>query len=140
MYALHCRSSAFVCFVWTVYNRSAIVVRAAQPFFLLILLGGIVISRARSFRCHLTMMAIRLNQFPFAVGICMSVPWLAFHFTVTFPRFQQNVACEPAAHVGEFAFSRSPFQDGCIGSFAVISHNVIVLICWTALDPLTYTR
>jgi hypothetical protein len=36
-------ATALFCIFWTVFNRSAMVVQAAQPFFLLILLSGLII-------------------------------------------------------------------------------------------------
>jgi hypothetical protein len=136
--------SAFVCFVWTVYNRSVIVVRAAQPFFLLILLGGIVILSG-------TIIPLSFDDggdpdsisSTFAVGICMSVPWLAFTgFTVMFSAlFSKTWRINKLFQSGN-SFTRIQVSAmDVLAPFAVIfTCNVIVLICWTALDPLTYTR
>jgi hypothetical protein len=136
--------SVFVCFVWTVYNRSAIVVRAAQPFFLLIVLGGIVILSS-------TIIPLSLDDggdpdsisSTFAVGICMSIPWLAFTgFTVIFSAlFSKTWRINQVFRAGNSHARVQVSTMDVLAPFAVIfTCNVIVLICWTALDPLTYTR
>jgi hypothetical protein len=136
--------SAFVCLVWTVYNRSAIVVKAAQPFFLLILLAGIVILSS-------TIIPLSFDDdgdpdsisSTFAVGICMSIPWLAFTgFTVIFSAlFSKTWRVNQLFRSGNSHVRVQVSTMDVLTPFAVIfTCNVIVLICWTALDPLTYTR
>jgi hypothetical protein len=136
--------TAFVCFVWTVYNRSAIVVVAAQPQFLLILLGGIVILSS-------TIIPLSFDDdgdpesisSTFAVGICMSIPWLAFTgFTVIFSMlFSKTWRVNQVFRSGNSHARVQVSTMDVLAPFAVIfTSNVIVLTCWTALDPLTYTR
>jgi hypothetical protein len=136
--------SAFVCFVWTVRNRSAIIVLAAQPYFLLILLGGIVILSS-------TIIPLSFDDdgdpdsisSTFAVGICMSIPWLAFTgFTVIFSAlFSKTWRVNQLFRSGNSHARVQVSRMDVLTPFAVIfTCNVIVLTCWTALDPLTYTR
>jgi hypothetical protein len=67
------------CVGWTVYRRSSLVVRAAQPFFLVMVAGGVLIMSGSliplSFDDGGDLSPISET---FAVGICMSRPWLAF--------------------------------------------------------------
>jgi hypothetical protein len=136
--------SAFVCFVWTVYHRSAIVVIAAQPFFLLILLGGIVILSS-------TIIPLSFDDdgdpdsisSTFAVGICMSIPWLAFTgFTIIFSvLFSKTWRVNQLFRSGNSHARVQVSTMDVLAPFVVMfTCNFIVLICWTALDPLTYTR
>jgi hypothetical protein len=136
----HCHPSfGIVCFVWLFTIGRLLLSWLPNRSSSLSCSGDIVILRARSFRCHL-MMAIRLNGSTFGWNL-HECSVLAFTgFTVTFPRFSAKRGVNQLL-VGEFAFSRSSLQDGCIGSLC--SHfyfNVVRFICcWLALDPLTYT-
>jgi hypothetical protein len=140
-------SSALLCLVWTVYHRDNMVVRAAQPFFLLILLGGIVILASTilplSFDDGGTVNDDDIMSETFAVGICMSLPWLAFTgFAVIFSAlFSKTWRVNKLFHAQtSHARTQVAYLD-VLGPFAVIfSCNTIVLVCWTIADPLTYTR
>ena len=79
----------------------------------------------------------------FAVGVCMSQPWLAFvGFSVIFSAlfsktWRVNKLFHTQKHHSRVLVSRSDV----LGPFAFIcTCNVIVLTLWTVLDPLTYTR
>jgi len=71
--------TSFVFAIWTVMNRNAVVVRAAQPFFLMILISGIFI-----FSSTIIPLSHDDDGIPesknktFGVGVCMAQPWLAF--------------------------------------------------------------
>jgi gamma-aminobutyric acid type B receptor len=71
---------------WTVYHRKSIVVRAAQPFFLVMVAVGVQLMSSA-----LVPLSFddggdpENNTEAFNVGVCMSIPWLAFTgFTITF--------------------------------------------------------
>jgi hypothetical protein len=78
-----------------------------------------------------------------SVGICMSIPWLAFTgFTVTF-----SALFSKTWRVNKFFNSASAFgkmevsEKDVLAPFAVLlTCNFIVLISWTVIDPLTYER
>jgi len=134
--------SASVCFVWTVYFRSAVVVRAAQPFFLFVLLGGTVVLSS-------TLIPLSFDDDgdpdsisdTFAVGICMSVPWLAsIGFTVIFSALFSKAWRVNKLFHSPHARVRVSTLD-VLAPFAVsLTCNLVVLICWTVIDPLTYVR
>lgn len=136
--------SAMLCTGWTIVNRSAIVVRAAQPFFLLILLVGIVILAS-------TIIPLSLEDGGdpdsvserFAVGVCMSQPWLAFTgFSVIFSAlFSKTWRVNKLFSTASSHLRVQVSRKDVLAPFAVVfTCNVIILTCWTIIDPLTYIR
>jgi hypothetical protein len=78
--------SVVVCVGWTIKNHSAVVIRTAQPFFLIMVATGVLIMSSTlvplSFDDGGT---LEPESHTWSVGVYMSVPWLAFTgFTVTF--------------------------------------------------------
>ena len=75
--------------------------------------------------------------------ICMPVPWLFFTgFTVTF-----SALFSKTWRVNKFFHSKSAFSRITVSEYEVIapfiillSLNTIVLVTWTIIDPLKYTR
>jgi len=136
--------SAVSCMAWTLYFRKSAVVRAAQPFFLVMVAAGILIMSSTlvplSFDDHGDPASMSTTR---AVGICMSVPWLAFvGFTVTFSAlFSKTWRVNRLFHakVGHARIKVS-VRDALAPFALLLSANIMVLICWTVLDPLTYVR
>jgi gamma-aminobutyric acid type B receptor len=137
-------ATATVCAAWSIINRKAMVVRAAQPFFLLVLISGILI-----FASTIIPLSFDDDGIPesmgerFPVGVCMAQPWLAFTgFTIIFSAlFSKTWRVNRLFHSQQnFSRVQISVQD-VLAPFAVIfSSNVIVLVCWTVIDPLTYQR
>jgi hypothetical protein len=80
--------TALVCAIWTFRKRNETVVCTSQPFFLMIVISGIMI-----FASTIIPLSFDDGGEPdavgntFAVGVCMSQPWLAFSgFSVIFRR------------------------------------------------------
>jgi gamma-aminobutyric acid type B receptor len=136
--------SALACAAWTLHHRDCMIVRAAQPFFLMMTAGGVLLMSSTLVPLSFddqgdpnTMSTTR------SVGICMSIPWLAFTgFTVTF-----SALFSKTWRVNQFFHSSSAFgrvkvsERDVLAPFAVLlACNFVVLICWTVLDPLTYKR
>jgi gamma-aminobutyric acid type B receptor len=75
--------------------------------------------------------------------ICMSVPWLGFcGFTITFSAlFSKTMRINRIFH-SKVPFGRVKVTVGDVmGPFvALLSANIVVLACWTVIDPLTYVR
>ena len=136
--------ASFSCIVWTVWNRTGTVVRASQPAFLIMAAIGIFLMASAlvplSYDDHSG--SDTLSQ-SFAVGVCMSIPWLAFMgFTCTF-----GALFSKTWRINKFFHSKSAFGRLSISELDVIAPffvllflNSIVLICWTIIDPLTYER
>lgn len=137
-------ASAMFCVAWTVFYRKNVVVHAAQPFFLLVLIVGVVILSST-----LIPLSFDDNGEPdemtttFAVGICMSTPWLAFTgFSIIFAAlFSKTWRVNKLFHSANSCVRCQVSTSDVLAPFGVIfTANLVVLICWTAIDPLTYTR
>ena len=137
--------TALACMGWTYYYSSNAVVRAAQPFFLAMVAIGVLI------------MSSSLVPLSFddgggepptvsethAVAICMSVPWLGFiGFTVTFSALLAKTWRVNRLFNNKVEHARIQISEkDVLGPFAILLiGNIVVLICWTVLDPLTYIR
>jgi ABC-type sugar transport system substrate-binding protein len=136
--------SCALCCGWTIVNRNGVVVKASQPAFLVMTLFGIFLMASA-----LIPLSFDDDGNPeiatesFKRGICMSIPWLLFTgFTCTFAALFSKTW-----RVNKFFHSKSQFGRIKISEFDVLvpfvvllSLNIIILICWTAIDPLTYER
>ena len=79
----------------------------------------------------------------YKISICMSIPWLAFiGFTITF-----SALFSKTWRVNQFFKSKNTHdrirvsEKDVLGPFILLlSCNIIVLICWTMLNPLIYKR
>ena len=155
----------FGCFIWSIYYRNSMVVKASQPFFLLMTLSGVFIMASSlvplSFDDDGGDHATRddyndyeddsesvekddegLTEFQ-STMICMSVPWLALiGFTITF-----SALFAKTWRVNQFFKSKNSLariqvteRDVLQPFFIILSLNVIVLLCWTIIDPLRFVR
>ena len=187
--------STLMCVAWTIYYRGNVIVKAAQPFFLLMVCCGVLIMGSSlvplSLDDHgvtdpysqiwdgvsqtnatynegelgidLSLVvdeeeannaenSIYLNP-SYRLGICMSIPWLAFTgFTITFSAlfsktWRVNQLFNVVNSSSQFMRQSSAFQrvqvrewDVLVPFTILMSCNVIVLIAWTLMDPLIYTR
>jgi gamma-aminobutyric acid type B receptor len=137
-------ASSITCIVWTLYHRAKIVVRASQPVFLVMVASGVLVMAS-------TMVPLSLDDGgdpeskseSYLVGICMSVPWLAFTgFTLTFSALVSKTwRVNKILHSKvEHARIKVTEKDVLAPLFILLTCNIIVLVCWTAIDPLTYVR
>lgn len=137
---------SLVCMAWTVYHRKGIVVRASQPVFLVMTATGILIMGGALI--PLSMDDSGEYFFPgisesYAVGICMSTPWLAFSgFAITF-----SALFSKTWRIVKFFRSTSQYgriqvsEKDVMAPFVVIMGlNVAILTTWTVVDPLSYVR
>ncbi len=136
--------TCLACMAWTLYNRRCMVVTAAQPFFLMMTAGGVLIMASAlvplSFDDKGDPDSMSTTR---SIGICMSIPWLAFTgFTVTF-----SALFSKTWRVNQFFLTSSAYgmikvsENDSLAPFAfLLTSNFIVLICWTVIDPLTYER
>ena len=136
--------SAGAAIAWTLKLRKAMVVKAAQPFFLIMVAIGVII------------MASTLIPLSFddggdpesmsdskSVAICQSLPWLGFvGFSVTF-----SALLAKTWRVNRLFHARTDHtriivtERDVLGPFAaLLTCNVIILTCWTVIDPLKYVR
>jgi hypothetical protein len=130
------------CVLWTLVNRKCIVVKASQPFFLVMTATGVLILAATTIPLSFDDGGVEISETR-AVGICMSIPWLAFTgFSVTFSAlfsktWRVNQFFKSINSHGRIKVSE---RDVLLPFLAVFTLNAIVLICWTIIDPLTYVR
>ena len=149
------------CCAWSIYYRNSMVVKASQPFFLLMTLSGVFIMASSlvplSFDDDGGDHDSRddydyendnhgkddgLTEFQ-STMICMSVPWLALiGFTITF-----SALFAKTWRVNQFFKSKNSLEriqvterDVLQPFFLILSLNVIVLLCWTIIDPLRFVR
>lgn len=129
---------------WTVYHRKSIVVRAAQPFFLVMVAVGVLLMSSA-----LVPLSFddggdpENNSETFNVGVCMSIPWLAFTgFTVTFSAlFSKTWRVNRLFRTKNGHARLQVNEKDVLAPFVVLlTCNIAVLLCWTLLDPLTYVR
>ena len=136
--------TSLVCIIWTIKYRNNMVVKASQPIFLQLVVYGIII--LSSTIIPLSYDTIDSNDEiddVWAVGVCMSQPWLAFTgFTVIFAAlFSKTWRVNKLFNMRQSHQRITVQWKDVIGPFAVIfSSNVIILACWTVIDPLKYTR
>ena len=161
---------ALCCLGWTLrYRRESLVVRVAQPEFLIMIVVGVIIMAASLIPLSYengddpTIMFatpnaadyedIRTSSGSFKIGICMSVPWLAFTgFTVVFSALfaktwrvnriyflnrqsgsQNGSQSQERAAVPGISQMLQPFA-------ALLVCNWAILLAWTLWDPLEYVR
>jgi ABC-type sugar transport system substrate-binding protein len=143
--------SAVGCMAWTLYHSACSVVRAAQPFFLVMVAGGVLVVASslvplsfddggESFDDDGNSESMSTWR---GVGICMSTPWLAFTgFTVTFSAlFSKTWRVNRLLHAKVRHGRIQVSERDVLAPFAVLlTSNIVVLTCWTILDPLTYVR
>ena len=131
-----------VCMGWTVVNRNEIVVKASQPFFLAMTASGVLVMGSTMIPLSFDDGGEAISD-SFAMGICMSIPWLGFTgFSITF-----SAMFSKTWRVNQFFKSsnarariRVKERDAIIPFLIMFSLNIIILICWTLIDPLKYVR
>ncbi|GAX23840.1 gamma-aminobutyric acid type B receptor [Fistulifera solaris] len=135
---------ALFCIAWTIRYRQNLVVKAAQPFFLLMITGGVLVLAS-------SLIPLSMDDggddstksTTYRVGVCMSVPWLAFiGFTVTFSALFSKTWRVNRIIQAKATLSRIKVEtkDVLGPFFLLLTCNILVLTLWTVLDPLTYTR
>ena len=156
------QTSVLLCLLWTIKYRKNIVVVAAQPFFLLVILLGVTLLSSSMIPLSFDDDGGNENSDDnddkevldptFAVGICMSIPWLAFSgfciiFSALFAKtwrvnqlFHGHHRTGSASNPSAFARVQVSIQDVMAPFGVMFTANLVVLLCWTLLDPLTYTR
>jgi gamma-aminobutyric acid type B receptor len=132
------------CILWTIVNRTGTVVRASQPSFLIATAFGILLMASALIPLSYDDSGEPEEMSkPFSIGICMSIPWLAFTgFTCTFSAlFSKTWRVNRFFHT-KVSFGRLKISElDVVAPFLLLmTLNFIVLICWTVIDPLTYER
>jgi gamma-aminobutyric acid type B receptor len=135
---------ALSCVIWTGYHRKDIVVQAAQPLFLAMVAGGVLITATSlvplSFDDNGDPQSMNTTR---SVGICMSIPWLQFcGFAITFSALLSKTWRMSRLFHAKIHYARIKVtvKDVLLPFVVLVTGDIVVLICWTVLDPLTYLR
>ena len=146
---------AMLCIAWTFRCRSCAVVKMAQPFFLIMVAVGVLIMASSLIPLSLekhdscdqdgdgdACQLVSMSE-TYRVGMCMSIPWLAFTgFTVVYAALFSKTWRVTRLFFSESIHSRVRVTEtDVLPPFVLLlTCNIIVLTCWTVLDPLTYIR
>ena len=125
---------------WTFLNHEKYVVKASQPFFLYLICAGTLI-----FASSIIAFGIDDNHYSqSACNIaCMSVPWLiTLGFVLIFSAlFSKTWRVNKIFHQpNKFKRMKVTTQDVILPMLVLLTANVIILSCFTALSPLKFIR
>jgi gamma-aminobutyric acid type B receptor len=135
-------AGVLICTVWTLWHSKSIVVKASQPFFLVMTAGGVLVMGSTLIPLSFDDGGESISE-AYAKGICMTIPWLGFlGFSITF-----SAMFSKTWRVNQFFKSSNAHgriqvreRDVLLPFFFIFTLNTIILICWTIIDPLVYTR
>jgi len=124
---------------WTLKNRTSRPVQASQPFFMTMLcIGSIIMASA------MIPMSIDDQQSQNSADIaCMSIPWLlsvgfCTIFSALFSKTWRLVKIVESA--ARFRRITVTVKDVLYPFFGLLVANIIILTCWTTIDPLVFRR
>jgi len=125
---------------WTVKNRSHRIVQSSQPMFMLLICFGVFIMA-------LSIIPMSIDDSiasPEGCSIaCMAKPWLfasgfAITFTALFAKLWRLHRIMSAAQKMRRVVVRE--RDALVPIVIVLVLNLVLLLCWTLIDPLTWHR
>lgn len=132
--------SSLVFGLWTVKYRKSHIVRASQPFFLVMLCTGTIILGS-------TIIPLGIDDYTHSVSACskacMSIPWLlalgwSIVFSALFSKlWRVNIVYKHSMHFRRLKVSE---KDVLLPFVMMFSLNLVVLVLWTTLDPLFWKR
>ena len=139
------------CGIWAFIYRNVRVVRVAQPRFLIMIALGVLIMASSMIPLSMddgggTSRHCVDDDMGFGEHctlICMSVPWcVSIGFTIAFSALYSKTLRVNKIFHSDSAFGRVKVseRDVLIPFFVLLSLNVLILILWTILDPMVYTR
>lgn len=128
---------------WTLCHRHTTVVKASQPFFLVMTATGVIIMASALLPLSMDDQGQEEIDETRAKGICMSLPWLIFvGFSITFAAlFSKTWRINQFFHgTSKYERIKVTEKDVLMPFGVLLSLNIAVLVSWTILDPLTYVR
>jgi ABC-type sugar transport system substrate-binding protein len=130
--------------VWTYRLRNVRVVKVAQPMFLIMVAIGVLVMASSLIPLSFDDSGAPENQTDREGALmCMSVPWLGFcGFTITFSALMSKTMRINRIFHSKVAFGRVKvtIRDVMAPFVILLSANIVILICWTVIDPLVYVR
>jgi 7 transmembrane sweet-taste receptor of 3 GCPR len=131
---------ALVSIVWTLWYKKMKVVRASQPFFLVMICFGAVVFGS-------VIVPFSIDDGIASVEVCsqacMSIPWLVFlGWSILFSALFAKIWRVNLVYKNSMKFRRLTVSEtDVLRPFAFLFlTNVTLLTVWTVLDPLTWTR
>ncbi len=128
--------------IWTCTKRRLREVSASQPFFLVMICIGALITASSIIPMSIDDSNPNRTQ-QLCNAMCMTVPWLAFiGFTITFSALFAKARRINKLSRNESAFRRMKVtdRDVILPFVFFLTANVVTLICWTLLAPRQYMR
>jgi len=124
---------------WTLMNRTSRPVQASQPFFMAMLCIGTVIMASAMIPLSIDDEHSKNN----ADIACMSIPWLlsigfCTIFSALFAKTWRLVKIVESA--ARFRRVTVRVKDVLYPFFGLLMANIIILACWTFIDPLIFRR
>lgn len=131
---------AIISTVWTIVYRKEHIVRASQPFFLvMICMGAVVLGTA-----IIPFSIDDSNASPEGCNkACVAIPWLiATGWTILFSALFAKIWRVNIVYRNSIKFRRLKVSEtDVLLPFAILlTLNVIILLVWTLMDPLYYSR
>jgi len=132
--------ASVACGIWTYRNRASSVVRASQPFFLILISAGVFV-----FSASIIPMAMDDGHFSVEAcdKACMAIPWLgamgwSILFSALYAKIRRvNLMIRNAKNFRSVHVS----EKDVMTPFAIVfSANLILLLVWTIIDPLYWER
>jgi hypothetical protein len=124
--------------IWVWCYRRVRVVKVSQPMFLIMVAIGVMVMGAT-----LVPLSFDDSAMTECTLTCRVIPWLgSLGFTITFSAlFSKTWRVNKIFHAKKaFAKITVTEKDVILPFVLLLMVNVVVLICWTVLDPLTYVR
>ena len=139
------------CGIWAFVYRNVRVVRVAQPRFLIMIALGVTLMASCMIPLSLDdgggtsrhCVDDGMGFGEHCTLICMSVPWCAsMGFTIAFSALYSKTRRVNKIFHSDSAFGRVKVseRDVLVPFFVLLSLNLLILILWTILDPMVYTR
>lgn len=142
-------SLAIFCIVWSIWHRRNAVVKASQPFFLVLTATGVLVMSGALVPLSFDDAdsdaiggSSKMSDTK-ATAVCMSIPWLAFTgYTIS-----MSALFSKTWRINHFFRSNSAFarirvteRDVLAPFIVLVTINLIILLCWTLWDPLKFER
>jgi ABC-type sugar transport system substrate-binding protein len=129
--------------VWIYRSRNVRVVKVSQPMFLIMVAVGVLVMAASLIPLSFDDSGEVGQNYHERALMCMSIPWLGFcGFTITF-----SALVSKTMRINMIFRSKVPFgrikvtmRDVMAPFFVLVTVNIVVLLCWTLIDPLVYVR
>ena len=125
---------------WAIYNRDGYIARASQPFFLVMICTGAFIFGSSMFPMGVDDSSFSVRGCSIA---CMSIPWLlACGWTIIFSAIYAKLHRINTVMKHAKSFRRVVVKErDVLPPFGVMfTINLTILLAWTLVDPLTWTR